>query len=46
MIFIGEVHILEEQSYIVKIYKVIKTVKTPDDKTNKTDVVPPFDTKN
>lgn len=28
LIFIGEIHVLEEQSYMIKIYKVIKTVKS------------------
>jgi len=27
LIFVGEVHVLKEQNYIIKIYKLIKTFK-------------------
>lgn len=29
LIFIGEVHVLEEQSYFIKIYKIIRKFKVP-----------------
>jgi len=48
LIFIGEIHVLEEQSYMIKIYKLIKTYKEKTERQleavqdkNETQVDPP-----